>query len=325
MDANGALLSKRRWQQRLSRPWQRLKKEGCDFLELFLVPSVAVWLPWPTAYRFFRLVIERTPLYSGDIPKCLANARRFLGNFEEAGFVQRQKMLRLLDHVDYWLIRFRPAKAIALVQHEKGNGHWPEKPGSLILSHHWGASILGLLDLSRQGKTPLIVYLKNPLSIRQQGLLKVLNVKMRHRLFHRISGGQALRVLPEGRQMKARHHLMQTKKYPLIMVDRPKNKDAVDCLFLHLGGKKWRYPVNTGFVRLITEHKRSYALFSLSFDYESGRRSLRLIDENLRNPVQLLQQCEDNLNQRLAEDPAQWQFWHVADTLLQAEKENPAP
>jgi len=65
----------------------------------------------------------------------------------------------------------------------------------------------------------------------------------------------------------------------------------------------------------------------VAFDYPSGQRRLRLRPGLGRdqNRQALLRRFQDSLNQRLAEDPAQWQFWHVADTLLQAEKENPAP
>jgi len=325
MDANGALLSKRRWQQRLSRPWQRLKKEGRDFLELFLVPSVAVWLPWPTAYRLFRWVVENTSLYSRQMPRCLVNARHFLGEFDETGFAQRQKMLRLLDQADFWLIRFRPAKAMAITQVENG-GHWLGSPGFLALCNHWGAGFLGIHHLKQQGHTPLIVFLETPLSVRQHGLCHVLAQTSRRRYYHRLSGGQALTVKPGESRAAGTRRLLTTSKSPLLMVDTPSSK-SINSLNLRVGDKTWCYPADTGYIRLITKRGRDFVEFSVAFDYPSGQRRLRLRPGLGRdqNRQALLRRFQDSLNQRLAEDPAQWQFWHVADTLLQAEKENPAP
>jgi hypothetical protein len=302
------------WLRRLGAPWRALKRELRDVLELFVVPSTAAWLPWPVAYRFFRWVVENTRLYGRDMPVCLRNARQFMGEFDETGFVRRQKMLRLLDQADYWLIRFRPRKATAITGRE-GDGRWPEKPGSLALCNHWGAGFLGIHDLRQHGKTPLIVFIVAPLSVRQQGLVNVLHQKMRRRHYHQLSGGRALTLTPGQSRHADTRRLLQTSHYPLLMVDTPKAKTA-DAFTVHIGGKTWRYPVDAGFTRLITKRGRDYTFFSVAFDYTSGRRTLRLIDNRQRSHQALLRQFENELNRRLAEDPGQWQFWHVADHIL---------
>ncbi len=321
-----------RWRRRLTASWRAVKREVRDALELFLIPATAVVLPWPVAYRLFRLVVERTPLYGRYMPTCLRNAERFLGPLSTEArddFVCKQKMLRLLDQADYWLIRFRPAKASAITQVEEG-GEWLDSSGFLALCNHWGAGFLGIHHLREQGHTPLILYREAPLPMREYGLLNALYIRLRRRQYHRLSGGHALPLKPEESRAAGTRRLLKSQNHPLLMADAPgrvASDEAGENFRLKMGHSRWRYPVEAGFTRLITRHGRDFVEFSVAFDYASGQRLLRLRPGRGHGQSRqaLLQRFQDSLNQRLAEDPAQWQFWHVADTLLQPQDENTAP
>ena len=301
----------------LIKPWHLFKREVRSILEMFVVPPVCVFTPWPAAFRFYRFIVEKTPLYTEGIPECLANARCYLGEFDELDFVRRQKMLRLLDHADYWLIRFRPKTAWAVTRVENG-ADWPQEQGFLALCHHWGAGFLGIHHLRKEGRTPLIVFLEQPFSVRQMGLVSVLYQKMRERYYHRLSGGRGLVICPEDPSAGTRR-LLQRHKCPVIMVDTParqRHGENTACFRLKFGAREFDYPIDSGFVRLITKRGLAYTVFSVAFDYASGTRSLRLDGNDHNDRQALLDQFERLLNQRLAEDPAQWQFWLVANRVL---------
>ncbi len=283
------------------------------------------------AYRFFRLVVERTPLYAHKLSQRLSNVQNFLGPLSAQArddFVHKQKMLRLLDQVDYWLIRFRPAKASAITQVEK-NGNWLDSPDFMALCNHWGAGFLGIHHLREHGYTPLIVFLETPLFRRQIGVLNTTYQRMRRRHYHQLSGGSALTIKPDESRSSGLRRLLKNHNHPLMMTDSPRHtkRSGGDSLSLKMGQSRWRYPVEAGFTRLITRHGREFVEFSVAFDYASGQRLLRLRPGRGHGQSRqaLLQRFQDSLNQRLAEDPAQWQFWHVADTLLHPENENTVP
>lgn len=139
---------------------KRAGRELLEYLEYFIIPSLAVILPWWLAMRWFRLVSYVPWLYQETTQHCLAGAKYLdlVDVQDESNWVRACKISQMVDYADIFLLMTR-------------SGHYWQKyvdenisqqllSQQMIFTPHYGAGMwIYQYLLSRQHRAAMLVNL----------------------------------------------------------------------------------------------------------------------------------------------------------------------
>lgn len=115
-----------------------------------MLPSLAVLLPWPFAFRLFRFFARYPGLYEEEWRPALAQARLFVPIDDERGWAHRFRLTRLVDHADFWLSRTRSVGWLR--RHVDGASQFPLRERAAVgVFFHWCAGMWGVRALHANG------------------------------------------------------------------------------------------------------------------------------------------------------------------------------
>lgn len=289
---------------------QWFKVQARDTVELFVLPSLAIVFPWSWSFAVFRCVVKLPFLYRADATQALHNAQRFGWVDNPRQWLQRRKLVTLVDHADHYLARTRSRKWMA--RYLDVEGAWPSAMNpAMLCTFHWGAGMWSLRHarLANMRAHSLVAPMR---SAHFQGRpVMYAYVKARVQTVSNELGVAALDVSKSMRQVL---NALRSREQVLAAIDVP--PDSVDAsVEIDMLGVKMQVP--RGLLRVAADNRIPVTLFTVSLDVMTGRRQLRLITLPVEtNAENLTKMVFNHLNQLIQQESWAWHFWAQADRFL---------
>ncbi len=289
-------------------------REIRDLVLLYLLPMIALVLPWAFAFQLFKWVSKYFPVYQAALDGNFYHASQFYPDLVEKQFNYNQRLLLLVDNADFWLCRFRPTKMMSLIKPGKENQGWPSTQGYIALGLHWGTGFPALIEISKHQLVPKFVFSDPEFQFSQQGLLESAYKDIRRNWFHRIANGRAI-VAGRG-AFKEIEQATKQKHVPVILYDAPQNNKSGIKAY-KLKNQQFTYQIASGFITIITRKQAPYVLFSYKLDINTGFRQLNITQlKSADNTESLLKDLSDFFFENLDSDPSLWYFWKQSPHIL---------
>lgn len=256
-----------RWRARLA-PLVR------DALEWWVLPGLAVFLPWSWCFRFYRRCCMHPFLFREKVDAALAQLPAALNTGQAGAWAARHRLVLLIDRADAFLSRFRGNRWLDRHVHRSGDP-WPEVP-FIGITFHFGAGLWSLRDICRHGRRISFV------SIRFEQFFR--HARLAHcgalwRIREVARAGNAPVIYTGGSKQSIRDALADGVSVAgLIDVPATLAPQASELDFL--GASAWFPP---GLLTLASERQTPVVVYAMDVDYTSGQRKLvvrRLVAEN---------------------------------------------
>jgi hypothetical protein len=116
----------------------------------WLLPGLAISLPWSWALRLYRRAARDPGLYADEWRPALEQARRFVAIADETDWAWRFRLVRLIDHADYWVSRTRGLRWLR--RHENGASRFPCADRAAVgVFFHWNPGLWAVRALHGNG------------------------------------------------------------------------------------------------------------------------------------------------------------------------------
>jgi phosphatidylinositol dimannoside acyltransferase len=295
----------------LRRLAQRIRGEIRDLIELVLVPSLAIILPWTWCYRVFLLLSRCEWLYWADGIAHCERAREFGWVKDAEDFRRKWRLMSMVDQADFYLALFRSNRWMR--RHMDVEGNWPE-PGkaAVLCTFHWGAGMWALRHLGASG-------LRAHALVGPQRPEMFPGHRLRYQYFRlrNIGVRNALRTEPLDITGSLRPMLKALRAGDQIAaaVDVPAYLSSSSQTIAFLGLRA-RFP--RGLFRLAADQGTPVTIFVNGLRFGDGRRFLRLYDIGVERDVDaLMAKVYAYLEALIRAEPAAWHFWRISDSFFE--------
>lgn len=289
-----------------------LKRNGTDLLQLFLLPILLALLPWKIGFRLLKRMARQGHGDGPGVERAWQAARPHLpGQDAEAEeWKSRFRLLQLVERVDTWLVLFRSARWWS--RQIDRTGTWPDHVGPFVLlTSHWGggqwiwrqlheagipahflARHVQAEDLGG-GRLAMWFARVREFGIVRQGGCKVI-----------FTGGSSARILEA---FQHRHSVVG-------MLDLPATTSQAVLRRPLLDGE---VVIPYGLLRVAAAAGVEVLMFSCSFDPDTGRRRLQIIEMPTAADVQAIASAYvEQLDRCLRSESAYWQVWSSAPLMF---------
>lgn len=290
----------------IRRRLRRMRTECKDVLELVMLPALAVLLPWSTAYRLARCILQWVPAYRGAAVQALAEYKQRCTVTDEPAWLMRRRLVTWTDHADHYLARTR--SDAWLDKHLHVQGAWPAADkAALLFTFHWGAGMWGLRHAARAGLLPRALVASTegaPFAGRTvlgwYARARTATVKTALRCEPLDVSGS---LRPAVKALRADGQVLAAIDVP---ADQAASAEPVTILGLQAS-------VPRALHRLAVDQKVPVYVYLTGLDDATGQRTLKITPLAVHEDVtELIRAVFANLEQALREDPAGWHFWTEA-------------
>lgn len=286
---------------------QWIRTQIKDTTELFLLPGLAVVLPWSWSFKAFRSLARLTWLYRDDSEQALAVVQRIVGVEDPDEWLRRRKLLTLVDHADLFLARFRSHKW--LDHHVDVVGNWPVGGrAALLCTFHWGAGMWSLRHARLAGmKAHSLVAPMNKANFKGRPVLWSY-VKARVQNVSRELGVPTLEVSGSMRQVV---RALKGQEQVLAAIDVPADTVSATVSIPMLGA---HMQLPRGLLRIAAENGIAVTVFTMGLDMETGRRKLCLRQLSITTDSESLSyKVFSFLEEAVKDDTSAWHLWSQFD------------
>lgn len=286
----------------------RLKRESIDFVSFFLLPLVALLLPWSLAYRFYYRLAGHPWLFRQRVCKAHANASKLLDIHDDHEWCRRHRLILMLDVIDFWIAFLQPWRVKRLVQQ---HGEWPQDRPLVIVGTHWGPAFMLLANLNQYGIKPMYILRVTP-KTHYAGMSVLYRYHhMRSEYMHRLLPGK--RYDPGGYPRKLLRDL-ENKKTLLMLSDvNALSKKHSRLLILNNS----RLHLHMGILKPLISKGHKVVTYQLGINWKNGLRHLYITELAGRlSSLEKLESIDDNLITLINTDSTQWSLWHVLNQYL---------
>lgn len=292
--------------------WQRLRREGRQAIELFVIPWSLARLPWSWAYACMRALARFNWLYRDATQAAWSKAQN-LGwtPIDSAHWCWQRRLVTLMDHTDHYLGLSRGDDW--MTRHLRVEGQWPEpETAAWLATFHWGTGYWGLRHLKANGvKAHALVSALDPSHYAGQSVLFAY-AKSRTQHVAEALGTSTLEINSTLRPvLKA----LKSKEALIALPDVPADQAAASMPVSLLGRTVW---VPRGMFRLAVEHRIPVWFNYFDLDLVTGQRTLIIralgvFDDQQALASALFAELQSLIEQR----PAFWHLWAQADRFIQ--------
>jgi len=292
------------------RHWWRVQLR--DTLELFCIPALAVVLPWPWCFRLFRWIASFDLLYRIPVRRGLEQAqqRGWLAPVDKARWARDLRLVRLVDHADFYLCATRGAAWLR--RHVTVEGAWPE-PGQagLLCTFHWGAGMWALRHARAARLQPHMMLARfDPQHFADHPVL-LRYARARTAGVAREGGHATIDPLHSKEAIQA---TLASQEQIMAVMDVPSDSVRSTRVVQFLGQT---IAMPSGLLRVAAERQVPVTVFSMGIDLDTGRRRLC---------IQAIEPCNDlaalmplvfqHMDRLVRESPTLWHFWGEAERVF---------
>lgn len=283
--------------------WRRVRQEARDALELLLLPGLAAVLPWPVAFRVFKVLARCGWLYRAPCRQALVSARAMGMAHDEQAWLAERRLITLVDHADHYLFRWRTDGWMR--RFVDVSGQWQEAGrAGLLVTFHWGAGLWCLRHAAAQGLHPhMLVAATDGPPFEGRWFLRRY-VKARMDTVRRASGRPVIYAqggLPQVRDALA------AREQVLVVLDVPPDQVGTTRT-VSLLGRPVRVP--RVLPSLAVRQNLRLTVVLMNVDLRTGRRVLDL--ETLEpgaDEEALTRALFERLERVMLSRPASWHLW----------------
>lgn len=284
-----------------------LRVQGRDALEFWLLPGLAMVLPWRLCFAVFKRLARWSWLYRDGVEAAAreAQARGWLGLDADAWRVRR-RLITLVDHADFFLAATR-GKAW-MRRHLKVEGDWPARgQAGILCTFHWGTGTFGLrhAGLSGMRAHAMVAGLDSPAY--QGRPLLMAYARRRVAMVVRETGQP---TLDASGSLRAIPQVLRDGDQVLAVVDVPTDElsAAVQVELLDA-----RALMPRGLLRMAVQRQIPMTLYLTGLDTETGARWLRIRPIGVYDDVEaLVVRVFGELDEAIRAEPWSWHFWAQA-------------
>lgn len=282
-----------------------------DILELFLIPCIALFLPWRLCFRFFKIVCRLGFLYKAQAAGVVDNFKSFnLGGAEEENFVYHRRLVTLVDHADMFLVWSRGRSWIK--KNIQINGQWPAPDNASVLcTFHWGAGMWSLRDTRLSGLKAhaLVASLKKENFVGRPVLH--FYAKLRTKTIAREIGCETIDATVT---LRAVLKALKSNEQIMAVVDVPADAVAASTE-VHLLGAVAKVP--KGLLRVAADNKLPVTVFTVGISMETGQRYMNIKTLAVEEDADvLIAEVFSYLDDAIKGQPSAWHFWGEANRFF---------
>lgn len=298
----------------------RLRAELRDLVELVLLPGLAAVIPWPLCFRLFRWASRWRRIYRLECEQALAEAQRYgyVENREE--WLQKHRLVLLVDHADLYLARWRSDGWMR--RHLAVEGRWPD-PGepAVLCTFHWGAGMWALRHVRASGLSAHALIAPFPAKQLSERRVRLGYVRSRYDAVRRSLGNPPLEISDS---LRPALQALKRNEQVLAAVDVPPSlvKATQELAFL---GHRARMP--KGLFRVAADQQLGVAVYLTGLNYHTGRRALKILQlPKCDSAEELMIKAFALLEEAIRRDPPAWHFWGAIESfMIRRPKEAPKP
>ena len=281
---------------RLGRTWRKARQQ---IAECVVLPTLAVALPWPLAWRTMQWLADHGRSFGEETTRAAAMS-------SEAGFVQdpmrwaaRHRLTRMVDYIDPALSRMRSDQWMD--RHLVVEGEAVPDGPCVFIGFHYGTGFWSLRHLRRHGHRVSFVAAEYTPEQSPGQPLRVAFMRLRKVCVEKAGDAPIIHVGGSSEKIRA---ALRRGNSVLGLVDVPDAaKSAVPVAFL---GHQARFPV--GLLRIARSENVPLMSYLAWLDPQTGSRHVRfarLPDD----PNTALHQLAATLESAVRNDPAAWHLW----------------
>jgi hypothetical protein len=279
-----------------------LREEFRSLIKHWLLPGLAIVLPWSWAVRLYRRAARHPGLYEDEWRPALAQARRFVPIDDEDDWAWRFRLVRLIDHADYWVSRTHSMRWLR--RHGDGATRFPCADRAAVgVFYHWCPGLWAVRALHANGARAAV--LAGRFSRRSMGgaRLGFLYGHIRLKELER-AGGRPLIYAP-GTVKRALSDLA-AGHWVIGTPDVPPTETALAAPVRLFGQPAW---FAEGLLVIARRAQVPIVVFTHALDLDTGRRELRVSGPFDPHDPELLQRIVDDWEQLLREKSWAFSLW----------------
>lgn len=286
-----------------------MKENLRDILQLFVLPFIAALLPWAWGFRFLRLIAGAAWIFPTESQQALDGAKSLGSLTEEEKWLARHRLVRLVDHADLYLSLLRTNRW--LKQNVVVEGEWPHRGPFLAAFFHWGAGLWGLRHLKQAGHNAAFLSIYFDRETFRHAPVRYWYARLRARETARSAGCP---IIYTGNAPTEMRRLYRDGRNVTAALDVPLAQTR-GTLPVKLFGREAWFP--KGVIRLAQRMQIPIVVFSVSLDYNTGRRRLMISPTILgQSDGELASRFASQLEGLIASDPTAWHMWAHVQTFF---------
>lgn len=284
---------------------RRQLRNGRDGIELFLLPGLALVLPWRLCFRLYRHLAGCDWLYRRETSAALAVAAAQGLAGDAVVWTRAFRLTRLVDHADLYLSRFRGGawmrRHLRLCE-----GDWPDDGRPfLAITFHWASGLWGLRHL-RDHRGPAAVLVRDIPAGAFAGR-PLLGLYARLRTAETAAAGGTGVIYADARSLAGIRRRLGDGMRVVALLDVPveAGQQSLACDLL---GQPAHFP--RGLLYLAVNRRIPVVVYEVSVDRASGQRLLRVECLGVADDEQaLLGRLVARLERLVRADPPSWHHW----------------
>lgn len=287
-----------------------------DVLELWLIPLLAVFLPWRLCFAFYRRLAGWSWLFRKKIDDDLSMALRYhlIRPEDAAAFARERRLVNLMDIADCFISYTRPVSWLR--HHARIDGQWPDpNQAAIIFAFHWGTGPW-LLRHAHLAGSPLHVmgnaHIRRE-QFRGRPLLYWSGIMRLHHPYHSLKHP----VIDNQNELRSIVTNIQSGQHILLLPDVPADEFQAKALQTTLFDYSVDLPA--GMFHFAVRHQLPCAIAFCALNTETGQREMTLRHLDKASTAEEL--CHDvmrYLDQANRVHPAQWHFYNIFPRFLHA-------
>jgi len=286
--------------------WNAIRAQLVDFYVYLALPLVSVFLP----SAWSRALLARSSGFSWVLASEARAAWKSAADFVDTGdtneWIKRWKQVEMLDVRDTYMMSFGRTRAV-LAEIECATDIEAVR-NKVLIGMHWGPSISILKLLKTAGLEPALPFRRPERDILRVRPFYYLFVMLAARHIVKTMGERAVPIGGAGKTLRA---MMDQPGSVIVVMDAPPRKDRPTLNAVVLGKNAI---FEAGFPAILADNHKEYFLYALSLQPGGMvRKKLELMGPfSSDDATNFLRNYAAFLDSHLANDPAQWRIWHVA-------------
>lgn len=289
-----------------------VKQNFFDFFELFLLPGLAIFLPWSFCFRIFKVLAGFDFIYKMETQQALRKVVSFIQIEDTGAWASAYRLTKLVDHADLYLSIFRSDRWLKKHVAVTGCG-WPmDNVPFLAITFHFGAGMWSLRHLNMTGR--YISGLMKGFDRDEFSGRLVRYWYCRLRALAISMAGVKKLIFPDSGSYFRLRNVFRPGSCLVALLDVPAGHQR-NVLKTKLFGREVRFP--RGLIRLAAREKIPVVAYSVALDRETGARRITIAESMTSDREEILgDYLVNEFKKIIYADTPSWHCWEYIDIFF---------